>query len=84
MEQGKPDYWFAVRLYGWGWGLPVRWQGWVVMALYFASIYLGIRYCRPQDHAGGFLTLLAISTALLIVILAWKGERPLAWRWGKK
>ena len=35
MELDKPDYWFAVKLDGWGWGLPVRWQGWVVLALYF-------------------------------------------------
>jgi hypothetical protein len=73
-----------VKLYGWGWGLPVRWQGWLVLALYFASIYLGIRYLRPQDDVRGLLWLLLIATALLVGLVLWKGEKPLAWRWGKK
>lgn len=64
MEQDRPQYWFPVKRYGWGWGLPVRWQGWVALALYFGSIYAGVRYFRPRDS------------------VAWKGERPLAWRWG--
>jgi hypothetical protein len=84
MEQDKPDYWFAVKAYGWGWGLPVRWQGWAVLILYFAAIVVGIRYFHPQDNVGGFLAWLAVATAILIAILAWKGEKPLAWRWGKK
>jgi hypothetical protein len=84
VEHNKPDYWFAVKLYGWGWGVPVRWQGWVVLALYVASIYVGIRYFPPRDDVGGFIWWLLISSAILVVIVAWKGERPLAWRWGKK
>jgi len=64
--------------------LPVRWQGWAVLVLYFAAIFVAIRYSRPQDDVGGFLTWLAIATVILIAIVVWKGERPLAWRWGKK
>jgi hypothetical protein len=83
VEQNKPHYWFPVRRYGWGWGLPVCWQGWVVLVLYFASIYLRIRYIRPQDNVAGFLLELTIATTILIAVVAWKGERPLAWRWGE-
>jgi hypothetical protein len=83
VEQDTPQYWFPVKRYGWGWGLPVRWQGWVVLALYFASIYVGIRYFRPRDDVGGLLLVLAIATVVLIAVCAWKGEKPLAWRWGE-
>jgi hypothetical protein len=83
LEQDTPQYWFPVKRYGWGWGLPVRWQGWVVLALYFASIYLGIRYLDPRDNVGGFLLVLAIATVVLIAVCAWKGEKPLGWRWGE-
>jgi hypothetical protein len=82
VEQEKPQYWFPVKRYGWGWGLPVRWQGWVVMVLYFASIFGAIRYFHPQNNPGGVLLVLAIATVILIAICAWKGEKPLAWRWG--
>jgi hypothetical protein len=84
MERSKPQYWFPVKRYGWGWGLPVRWQGWVVLLLYFTLIYIGIRYFRPRDNVAGFLVSLAFASLLLVAVVAWKGEKPLAWRWGKK
>ena len=84
MEQDTPHYWFPVKRYGWGWGLPVRWQGWVVMGVYFGSIFMGIRYFRPRDDVAGFLLVLAIASILLIAVVVWKGERPLAWRWGRE
>jgi hypothetical protein len=81
MEQGRPDYWFAVKRRGWGWGLPVRWQGWAVLALYFGSMYCAIRYFPPRASVVGFLLWLFIASALLIAVVVWKGERPLGWRW---
>jgi hypothetical protein len=75
----KPGYWFAVKRYGWGWGLPVRWQGWLVMFGYLGLVYAGV-YLLLTPRA--LATYLIALTALLIVILAWKGERPLRWRWG--
>ena len=82
VEQDTALYWFPVKRYGWGWGLPVRWQGWVALALYLGSIYAGVRYFRPRDSVAGFLVWLAIATIVFVAVVAWKGERPLAWRWG--
>jgi len=56
----------------------------VVLLLYFTLIYIGIRYFRPRDNVAGFLISLAFASLLLVVVVAWKGEKPLAWRWGKK
>lgn len=25
-----PRYWFPAKTYGWGWGMPITWQGWLV------------------------------------------------------
>ena len=75
-------FWFPVKLYGYGWGLPVRWQGWVALATYFALLFAGIFYFRePSLSAIAYVSGL---TAVLIVIIVRKGERPLRWRWGKK
>jgi hypothetical protein len=82
VEQDTPQYWFPVKRYGWGWGLPIRWQGWVALALYLGSIYAGVRYFPPRDSVAGFLVWLAIATIVFVAVVAWKGERPLAWRWG--
>jgi hypothetical protein len=63
--------------------MPVRWQGWAVLALYFASIYLAIRYSPPRSDAVGFLLWFTLSSVVLVAIVVWKGERPVGWRWGE-
>jgi hypothetical protein len=80
----KPAFWFPVKRYGWGWGLPVRWQGWVVFASYSLLAYAGISYFKPQRDVLGLLVYLLTLTVILIAIVVAKGERPAAWRWGRK
>jgi hypothetical protein len=77
-------FWFPVKRYGWGWGLPVRWPGWAVFVSYLALMYAGIAYFRPQRNFVGLLVYAAMLTAVLIAIVVAKGERPAAWRWGKQ
>jgi hypothetical protein len=77
----RPDFWFPAKRYGWGWGLPVRWQGWLVFAVYAALLYGGIYYFKGQRNAAGLMLFVLGLTAVLIVIMVIKGERP-RWRWG--
>ena len=79
-----PRYWFPAKRYGWGWGLPVRWQGWLVLAVYFGLFFAGIYYFEPRQAVAGFFIYVAILTAALIAIIALKGEGPLRWRWGRE
>jgi hypothetical protein len=80
----QPTFWFPAKRYGWGWGLPVRWQGWLVFVGYLGLVYAGISYFRPRQAALSFLLYAAVLTAVLIVIVALKGERPVRWRWGRR
>ena len=80
----QPTFWFPAKRYGWGWGLPVRWQGWLVFVAYLGLIYAGISYFRPRQEALGFLLYAAVLTAVLVAIVALKGERPVRWRWGRQ
>ncbi len=80
----KPAFWFPVKRYGWGWGLPVRWQGWVVFVAYLVLLYAAIYYFTPRRDSIGLSVSILVLTAALVVIVAIKGERPLAWRWGRK
>ena len=82
MTTNKPDCWFAVKRYGWGWGMPVRWQGWVVLFGYLGLVFAGIYVFIGARNAAALAIYQVVLTALLIAILAWKGERPLRWRWG--
>jgi hypothetical protein len=75
------DYWFPAKRYGWGWGFPVTWQGWLVFAAFFVLLLAGIYLFPPgQSLAAFFLYVIGLS-AVLLVICWLKGEPP-RWRWG--
>ena len=80
MPLPKDQAWFRAKRYGYGWGLPLRWQGWLVLAIYvFSLLFTGLHFGRPRGiEFGVYLT---VFTLLLVAICAWKGERP-KWRWG--
>jgi hypothetical protein len=76
-----PGIWFPAKRYGWGWGPPVRWQGWAVLigwlVIFVCLAPIVVRY--------GWLALIGFEVpmvALLIGICWAKGEKS-GWRWGK-
>jgi hypothetical protein len=80
----KPDekkIWFPAKKYGWGWGPPVCWQGWLVLAAYFILTGACAVLLLPK-HFELFLGCVGILVAVLIAIAFLKGEKP-RWRWGK-
>ena len=81
--QQPPTYWFPAKRYGWGWGFPSAWQGWVVLLAYAALIVSGWWLLPPQLHPVLFMCFTAAITALLIAVCWVKGERP-RWRWGSR
>ena len=84
MANEQSGFWFGAKRYGYGWGFPVRWQGWVVLGAYFALLGGGIYYFAPQRNAPVLFTYLVLLTAALVAIIAATGERPVRWRWGGK
>lgn len=74
-----PRYWFAAKQYGWGWGLPTAWQGWLTMGLYL----LGVTVAALFGDERAFFMSIGVLTLLLIAVCAIKGEPP-RWRWGGK
>jgi hypothetical protein len=81
---GQPTFWFGVKRYGYGWGLPVRWQGWAVLAAYLVLLYAGTSYFKPRRDVLSLFVFFVVLSAALVAIIAVKGEQPLRWRWGKK
>lgn len=66
-------YWFHAKELGWGWSFPASWQGWLVFALYIASI-VAARYWLMPAHVGRFLLTVGVLSLLLIGICFAKGE----------
>lgn len=82
MPTDSHDYWFPAKRYGWGWGLPSRWQGWAVIAIYAVLLAVGVVVLRPHAAPVSFV-LYALGLSLLLVLVCWwKGEPP-RWRWGR-
>lgn len=84
IRDNPKGYWFKRKLYGWGW-TPVTWQGWIVIFVYVALVFLfasNIDDTSPVREV--IFTFILPVTALTIVLLRIcyrKGEKP-KWQWG--
>jgi lipoprotein signal peptidase len=78
-----PRYWFPAKRYGWGWGPPRTWQGWLVLAVFFAVLVVGAAVFLPAQRPVAFVAYTAILSGALIAVCYATGEPP-RWRWGKK
>ena len=75
------EYWFPAKRYGWGWGIPQVWQGWVTGILYTCSILVVAYMFPPKQKTALFISLTVILTICLLLVCWIKGEPP-RWRWG--
>jgi len=80
-SSASPKYWFPAKRYGWGWGLPSIWQGWVVLLVYVALVLGGIPLVQSTKGNLVYIAYVVVLTALLVAVCWLKGEPP-RWRWG--
>ncbi len=79
-EDTPKRYWFRAKRYGWGWGLPATWEGWVFLLIWMPVTVLTSLWLA--DGAAAFIFLVLMLAVLFAVCLI-KGEPP-RWRWGDK
>ncbi len=53
--QTERKYWFPAKRYGWGWGFPSTWQGWVVFAAFVGLLVADPFIFPPRREIGLFL-----------------------------
>ncbi len=79
---GDRRYWFPAKRYGWGWGPPRSWQGWVVLVAYLALVLAGIPLVQvPLGDVAYIVYLFALTAALVAV--CWLTGEPPRWGWGR-
>ena len=81
MDEPKKEIWFPAKRYGWGWGIPCAWQGWVVMLVWIALVIVGATLLARAGHWVFYAIFMITMAAALTGICFWKGEKP-RWRWG--
>ena len=75
------DVWFEPKLFGYGAGLPVRWQGWALLVAYLAAVTLAA-LTLARDHHRWFIAAMVLLTLPLIAISAHHTRGGWRWRWG--
>lgn len=83
METNEKQIWFPAKKYGWGWGLPCAWQGWVAFAVWLLLFCGAAALLLPGGHVGLWVASAAGLSAGLFALCLFKGEKP-RWRWGKE
>ncbi len=79
MSSEPKKIWFTAKRYGWGWGSPICWQGWVVYGLFFAALIACAILFPPKQYI-----FCAVGLAIVMIAVCWiKGERP-RWQWGNR
>jgi hypothetical protein len=87
-EEPRPDgrkIWFPAKRYGWGWGPPCCWQGWVFFLTWLAALIGGV-VCfisRNEQNPVVVYTFAAVLILVMFIVCLLKGEKP-GWRWGGK
>ena len=70
--------WFAAKRYGYGAGLPIAWEGWVVLGLFLALAVGGVFLLPPAIH----IALVLAVTPPFVLIVYRRTEGGWHWRWG--
>jgi len=75
----QKNYWFPAKKYGFGWGFPIAWQGWVVFVIYLLVVLGASILLSPSSLI--YSLVIIFATVILILIMIKTGE-PARWRWG--
>lgn len=77
---GEPD-WFRPKRYGYGAGLPLKWQGWALVAITIAIIWGAVALFPDRP----LITLsVAVPVAIVCSVIAARTTRGgWRWRWGE-
>ncbi|MFC7336623.1 hypothetical protein ACFQY0_05505 [Haloferula chungangensis] len=78
----RENYWFPAKRYGWGWGLPCSWQGWVVMIIYLAAVVALAFMFDSVENVFPFVAAVMGATTIFLWV-CWKKGEPAKWRWGQ-
>jgi hypothetical protein len=76
----RPE-WFAPKRYGIGTGMPIAWQGWLLLVVYL-GVVIGAALLLP-DRPIEIVTI-AVTASILFIFVAMRTTRGgIRWRWGK-
>ncbi len=82
-DRARDRAWFAPKTFGYGAGLPIAWQGWVVMAALIAGPIAMMPALIPA-HPGYFTLGILIYTMAWMPLIARRTRGGWKWRNGRE
>ena len=79
MSRDDDGAWFAPKMFGYGAGLPVTWQGWLATLIYIGIV--GAAALAFEDRLLPLLSVVVTATILFVVVAAKKTRGGWHWRW---
>lgn len=73
--------WFAPKRFGYGAGLPISWQGWLITLLYLVLVIGAALFVADTPII--FFGILIPATLALIIVTARTTRGGWRWRWGE-
>ncbi|MGH7725639.1 MAG: hypothetical protein ACREOU_09440 [Candidatus Eiseniibacteriota bacterium] len=67
-------YWFPAKRFGWGWGPPSTWQGWIVLLVYVVLLVSGALFFALRGSELLVVPFAIVLSLVLIAICSAKGE----------
>jgi hypothetical protein len=64
--QTDRKYWFPAKRYGWGWGIPSSWQGWLILAVFAGLLVVGSFLFPIGTEFGAYLAYVTALCGLLV------------------
>ena len=83
MTSSNGEHWFAPKRYGYGAGLPLTWQAWLLCFVYCAAVTLAAWFLLPRT-AIGFTAIVIVATIAFLIVSASRTRGGWRWRWGDK
>jgi len=84
MAKDKNRAWFPAKKYGIGWGLPVTWQGWIVLLAYLVLVAFGSAILTTLPTRIPFFIAYMLILSGILILICWKKGEKITFRWGKK
>ena len=75
--------WFAPKRYGYGSGLPITWQGWVLFVGFVVITIASAFFLAPRSPLT-FMALMLTLSAIFILITKSTTKGGWRWRWGEE
>ena len=78
LEKGP---WFRAKKYGYGAGLPFKWQGWATIGLYLMALVPSVFLPNGESAISQIASLISVVVVTVIFLVIVRSRTEGGWKW---